>query len=203
MGVQPCEMTPASLNVAAHGDRHAALLEHIAVQIELGALLVGSAAGEPAQHRQRRVCVVPAPQPGFAVEMKGIHEGQPAVGLAGVDARFLRPIAGGAGRLDLFLGEMDRLQHGAGQGVKAERDARPLLDFPLLDNQALAGTSRQQGDLGVNPQDIQDLFGFLEMRWRHEDQSQIDPGGGQLRPQLLRPPLEARFVEFAGPMGRD
>src|SRR6266568_9604787 len=112
-------------HLAADGNAHAALLPHLAIEINLGALLLrGIAGGQAARNRQRRVSFVPTVQPGFAIEMKRIGEGEPAVDLLGVDPRFHVPIARTSGLLDLLLREVNRFQRGAWQGVKSQHQAR-------------------------------------------------------------------------------
>src|SRR5437867_9633885 len=54
------------LYFAAKGKGDTALLKDIAVQIYLSGLLIEIAAGQTAQHWQRRVGFIPGPQPAFA-----------------------------------------------------------------------------------------------------------------------------------------
>ena len=146
MGVQPCEMTLGEFHVAADGNRHAAFLKHVAIQINLRALFGEIAAGQSADDRQRRVGFVPACAASFAVEMKRINERQPAVGLFRFDAGFQPPIARAVRFLDLFLREMKRLQFRAGQRVKRRARGRVFLQLLAARDQALARTTGQQRD---------------------------------------------------------
>ena len=67
-------------HLASDGHRHPAFLVHLAVQVHLRELFVKIAAGQPAQHRRARVGLVPRSQPGLGVQVKRVHERQPAVG---------------------------------------------------------------------------------------------------------------------------
>ena len=131
MGVQPCEVTPDQPHLAADGNGHPAFVKNLAVQIHLGRLLAEIAAGQPAEHRQRRISFVPGLEPRFAVQVERVNEGQPAVGLAGLDAGFQMPVAGAVGFLDLLLRKVNRLQLGARQRIQAEGQARVLLHLVL------------------------------------------------------------------------
>ena len=190
------------LHVAADRDRHAAFVIDLAVQIHLGRLLVEIAAGQPAEDRQRGISFVPGSQPRFAVQVERINEGQPAVGLAGLDLGFQMPVAGAVGFLDLLLREVNRLQLGAGQGIQAKGQARVLLHLMVPDDQALTRTPGQQRNPGMHTQNLQHLLGAGKESRGHEDQPERHLRRGQLGAQTLRPLLEARLVEVARPVRR-
>ena len=121
--------------------------------------------------------------------------------MGGFDAGLQRPVIRSAGFLDLVLREMQRLQLRAGQGVQTQREAGVVLQFVLFDDQALAGTARQQRDLRVHPEDFQHLFCVRKESRRHEHEPEPDAGRAQLVAQRLGPPLQPGFIEVSGPMG--
>src|SRR5690242_11136372 len=79
-------------DVAADGNSHAALLEYVAVQINLGGLIGENPAGQAAERRERRVSFVPGTEPAFRVEMKRINEHKPAIGAFRFDTGFQMPV---------------------------------------------------------------------------------------------------------------
>ena len=134
--------------------------------------------------------------------MERVNEGQPAVGLAGLDARFQMPIAGAVGFLDLLLRKVNRLQLSARQRIQRERQARVLLHLMLAHDQALTRTPRQQRNPRMHPEDLQDLLRAGKEPRRHEHQPQRHLRRGQLVAQILRPLLEVGLLEVARPVRR-
>src|SRR5262249_19061024 len=100
--------------IAADGNGDAAFLENFSIEIYLGALLVEIAACQPTHHGQRRISLVPGPQPALAVDVEGINERKPAIALRRFDARFELPVTGAVGLLDLFLREVETLKFSSG-----------------------------------------------------------------------------------------
>src|SRR5256885_866083 len=97
-GKAPTAMPPETQSAAARR-------EDAAVQISLGGLIAGIAAGRPAQDRPGRVGLVPAAQPALRIQMKRLGKHQPAVGPGRAEAGFGVPVGGALGFLDLFLRE--------------------------------------------------------------------------------------------------
>jgi hypothetical protein len=188
---------------AADGDRHAAFVEHLAVEIHLSLLIGVIATGQAAENGQRGVSFVPAPEPGFAVEMKGIGKHQPAVGVGWCDAGFEVPVTGAVGLLDLFLGEMNGLEFRARKIVKREDQTGPLLKFQVVHDEACAGTTREERHLAMHPENFQYLPRVGEEPWRHEHKPERDPRRGQAGTELRGPCAESGLVEIALPVGGD
>src|SRR5205807_3388020 len=81
-------------DIATERNCHSAFFEDLAIEIYLSQLLVEIAARQATQHRQWSIGLIPGLEPAFAVQMEGIDEGQPAIGLARLQSGFQPPIAG-------------------------------------------------------------------------------------------------------------
>ena len=138
-------------HVAADGNRHAAFLEDVAVQINLRRLFGKSSAGEAAENRQRRVGFVPRAQPAFGIEMKRVNEREPAVRALWFDAGLQMPVHRAVSFFNLLLCETKTFQLRAGQGIKCEHNAGRAFNFTIAANQRGARTTREQRNPRVNP----------------------------------------------------
>lgn len=105
-----------------------------------------------------------------AVEVEGIEEGEPAVGVLGAHPGLRGPIAAVLGCFNLLLSEINRPEVRAGQAIQAEAEPGVLLDFFTADNQAWAGTAGQEWDARVDAQYLEDLLRVLEVTGRDKDQ---------------------------------
>ena len=169
-------------NLAADGHGHSAVFKYFALQINLRERFRKLAAGQPAINRLAGITRIPRAQPGFGIQMKRVNEGQPAVRVGRCHAVFHRPKMGSFRRRHLVLREPDAFQFGLGQVMEGKNQAAGGFDFLRIGHQAGARAARQQGNAGVHPQDLQNLFRVRKEFRRHEHQSQRHLRRGQTLP---------------------